>query len=98
MTSDPENVSGKFGLGLDMLRNIDVNLSVELGRANLPLRKVLALGADAIVPLDRQTDELLEVFVNGKLIARGEVVAQEGKFALRIVEMVSGDDGEEAAS
>lgn len=80
------------GLGLDMLRNIDVNLSVELGRANLPLRKVLALGADSIVPLERLTDELLEVFVNGKLIARGEVVAQDGKFALRIVEMVTGSD------
>jgi len=93
MTSEPANPSGNFNLGLDMLRNIDVSLSVELGRASLPLRKVLALGADSIVPLDRLTDELLDVLVNGKLIARGEVVTQEGKFALRIVEMVSGDGG-----
>lgn len=83
-------------LGLDLLRNIDVSLSVELGRAHMPLRKVLALGPEAIVPLDRLTDELLEVFVNGSLIARGEVVAQDGKFALRIVEMCS--SGEEAAA
>lgn len=80
------------GIGLNMLRNIDVSLSVELGRAHLPLRKVLELGADSIVPLERLTDELLEVFVNGKLIARGEVVAQDGKFALRVVEMVTGAD------
>lgn len=89
--------AAKTGLGFELLRNIDVQVSVELGSASLPLREIMALDEDAIVPLNRQTDELLDLFVNGKLIARGEVVAQEGKFALRIVEMCGGDGSPKAS-
>ncbi|MDE2437738.1 MAG: flagellar motor switch protein FliN, partial [Sphingomonadales bacterium] len=73
--------------GFDLLREVDVRLSVELGRADMKLKDVLALGEDSVVMLDRLTDELLEVHVNGKLIARGEIVAQGNRFGLRIVEM-----------
>ena len=74
-------------LGYEMLQDINVSLSVELGSTEMPLRDVLTLGPDALVPLDRLTDELLDLFVNGRRIARGEVVAQDGRFALRIVEL-----------
>lgn len=73
--------------GFDLLREVDVRLSVELGRTDMKLKDVLALGEDSVVMLDRLTDELLDVHVNGKLIARGEIVAQGGRFGLRIVEM-----------
>ncbi len=73
--------------GFDLLREVDVRLSVELGRTDMKLKDVLALGEDSVVTLDRLTDELLDVMVNGKLIARGEIVAQGGRFGLRIVEM-----------
>jgi flagellar motor switch protein FliN len=75
---------------LDLLRDVDVRLSVELGRTRMKLKDVLALGEDSVVVLDRLTDELLDVFVNGKLIARGEVVAEGDKFGLRIVELADG--------
>ena len=74
--------------GFDLLREVDVRLSVELGRTQMALKDVLALSEDSVVMLDRLTDELLDVHVNGTLIARGEIIAQGGRFGLRIVEMI----------
>ncbi len=74
--------------------DVAVRLSVELGRAELPLREVLTLGEGSTVTLDRLTDELLDVTANGRVIARGEVVAEKGRFALRIVSLV-GEDGQD---
>ena len=74
--------------GFDLLREVDVRLSVELGRTQMALKDVLALAEDSVVMLDRLTDELLDVHVNGTLIARGEIIAQGGRFGLKIVEMI----------
>ena len=74
--------------GFDLLREVDVRLSVELGRTQMALKDVLALAEDSVVMLDRLTDELLDVYVNGTLIARGEIIAQGGRFGLKIVEMI----------
>ncbi|MDE2303529.1 MAG: flagellar motor switch protein FliN [Sphingomonadales bacterium] len=90
MTSQP-SLSTR---GIDFLKDVDVRLSVELGRAAMKLRDVLALGEDSVVMLDRMTDELLDVLVNGTLVARGEIVAQGNRFALRIVEMADGSAAE----
>lgn len=76
---------------------VAVRLSVELGRTEMPLRDVLALGEGSTVALDRLTDDLLDVTANGRVIARGEVVAEKGRFALRIVHLV-GEDGQEVPS
>ncbi|MDP5104369.1 MAG: FliM/FliN family flagellar motor switch protein [Erythrobacter sp.] len=72
--------------------DVSVRLSVELGRTEMPLRDVLMLGEGSTVSLDRLTDELLDVTANGRVIARGEVVAEKGRFGLRIVSLV-GEDG-----
>lgn len=72
--------------------DVAVRLSVELGRTEMALRDVLMLGEGSTVSLDRLTDELLDVTANGRVIARGEVVAEKGRFALRIVCLV-GEDG-----
>ena len=77
--------------GFDFLKDVDVRLSVELGRASLTLREVLGLGEESVVMLDRLTDELLDVMVNGKIIAKGEIVAQDNRFGLRIVELAGGE-------
>lgn len=74
--------------GFDFLKDVDVRLSVELGRTEMALKDVLGLTEESVVILDRLTDELLDVMVNGKLIARGEVVAQGNRFGLRIVELL----------
>lgn len=80
-----------YSPGLARFGDVAVSLSVELGRAEMPLRDVLALGEGSVVALNRLTDELLDVTANGKVIARGEVVAENGRFALRIVSLV-GDE------
>jgi flagellar motor switch protein FliN/FliY len=73
--------------GYDFLKDVDVRLSVELGRVDMKLKDVLGLGEESVVVLDRLTDELLDVMVNGKPIAKGEIVAQGNRFGLRIVEL-----------
>jgi flagellar motor switch protein FliN/FliY len=81
--------------GFDFLKDVDVRLTVELGRTSMKLKDVLGLTEESVVMLDRLTDELLDVMVNGKLIARGEVVAQGDRFGLRIVEL-AGSEPEDA--
>ncbi|GGB93347.1 hypothetical protein GCM10011494_09700 [Novosphingobium endophyticum] len=78
--------------GFDFLRDVDVKLSVELGRTEMKLKDILSLGPESVVVLDRMTDELLDVLVNGKPIAKGEVVSHNGRFGLRIVAMVGAED------
>ncbi|WP_379922680.1 FliM/FliN family flagellar motor switch protein [Erythrobacter sp. R86502] len=73
--------------------DVAVRLSVELGRTEMCLRDVLSLAEGSTVSLDRLTDELLDVTANGRVIARGEVVAEKGRFALRIVSLV-GEEGQ----
>jgi flagellar motor switch protein FliN/FliY len=75
--------------GLGLIQDIDVRLTVELGRTQMTLREVLALGEGSVVTLDRLVDEPLDILVNGKLIARGEVVAEGTRFGLRILELVA---------
>ena len=83
--------------GFELLKDLDVRLTVELGRTAMKLKDVLSLGPDSVVMLDRLTDELLDVMVNGTLIAKGEIVADNGRFALRIVELAGDDAQAEAA-
>ena len=83
--------------GFDLLREVDVRLSVELGRTQMALKDVLALGEDSVVMLDRLTDELLDVHVNGTLIARGEIIAQGGRFGLKLVEMIGSEPAAKGA-
>lgn len=87
MTALPPASFHRFG-------DVAVRLSVELGRTEMPLRDVLMLGEGSTVALDRLTDELLDVTANGRVIARGEVVADKGRFGLRIVSLV-GEDGQD---
>lgn len=82
--------------GFDFLKDVDVRLSVELGRTDMKLKDVLALSEDSVVTLDRLTDELLDVMVNGKAIAKGEIVAQGNRFGLRIVELAGREPGQGA--
>lgn len=79
------------------LGDVTVRLSVELGRTEMPLKEVLGLSEGSVVPLNRLTDELLDVTANGRVVARGEVVAQDGRFALRIVSL-AGDDSYDPAT
>ena len=82
--------------GFSRFGDVSVRLSVELGRTEMCLREVLMLGEGSTVTLDRLTDELLDVTANGRVIARGEVVTDKGRVALRIVSLV-GEEGRDIA-
>lgn len=72
-----------------LLQDVDVKLTVEIGSTSLTLRELLALGETSVIELDRDANELLDVFVNGTLIGRGEVVTVGEKFGVRMTELVS---------
>ena len=76
---------------LGMLKDIDVAVSVELGSSSMRLRDICALGEGQIIMLDRLIDEPLDLLVNGKVVARGEVVAEGNRFGLRIIELAGGE-------
>ncbi|GAB5413221.1 MAG: hypothetical protein Cons2KO_08240 [Congregibacter sp.] len=88
---EPAAVSSELGgkIDLDMLMDVQVSLSVEIGRTKLPIKDLLALNQGSIVSLDRGVNEPMDLMVNGTLIARGEVVESAGQFGLRLLDVVS---------
>ena len=72
---------------LAVLLDIPVNLSVELGACEMPMREVLQLGVGSVVQLNRLADAPVDLYVNQKLIARGEVVVVEDHFGIKNTEI-----------
>lgn len=71
--------------------SIPVRLAVEVGMASMTIARMFDLQPGAVVVLDRQVDEPLDIRVNGTLIARGEIVAVDGKYGVRVVELAEPD-------
>jgi flagellar motor switch protein FliN/FliY len=76
-------------LNLDVVLDIPVTLSIEVGRSRLSIRNLLQLNQGSVVELDRATGEALDVYVNGTLIAHGEVVVVNEKFGIRLTDVIS---------
>ena len=76
-------------VNLDVVLDIPVTISMEIGRARLPIRNLLQLNQGSVVELDRLAGEPLDVFVNGTLIAPGEVVVVNEKFGIRLTDVIS---------
>lgn len=74
--------------GLNLLYDVPLEISVELGRVKMMVREVLGLGTGAIIEIDKAAGEPVDVMVNGRLVARGEVVVIEDNFGVRITEIV----------
>ena len=74
---------------LDLLLDVNLQVTVELGRAGLKFREVLNLAPGAVVELDRQTSEPVDILVNGSLLATGEVVVVDDHFAVRITKLLN---------
>lgn len=81
---DLDQVQGPQNQNLNILLDIKLQLTVELGRTELPIKKVLELTKGSIVTLNKAAGEPVELYANGKLIAYGEVVVIEDNFGLRI--------------
>jgi flagellar motor switch protein FliN/FliY len=74
---------------LDFILDIPLKVSVELGRTNVVIKDLLQLGQGSVLELDKLAGEPLEVLVNGKLVARGEVVVVNEKFGIRLTDIIS---------
>ena len=76
-------------LNLDVILDVPVTLSLEVGRARMPFRNLLQLNQGSVVELERGAGEPLDVYVNGTLIAHGEVVVINDRFGIRLTDVVS---------
>ena len=79
------------GAELERLFDVPVELAVEIGRTHMTIRETLALGPGSIVTLNRLAGEPVDLLVNGKPIARGEVVVVDEEFGLRVTEVLVAD-------
>lgn len=89
---DSVQTSGETNKNLDILMDVKLQLTVELGRAVLPIKKVLELTKGSIIELEKVAGEPVELYANGKLIANGEVVVIEDNFGLRITSITNPDE------
>ena len=74
---------------LDFILDIPLKVAVELGRSKVVIRDLLQIAQGSVIELDKLAGEPLEVYVNGKMIARGEVVTVGEKFGIRLADIVS---------
>ena len=92
MTEAPNARLNERGLKMDLLADISVRVTVEVGSASLTLASLLDLGEGSVLELDRQVNDPLDLFVNGTLVARGEIVETNGRFGIRVLDVAP--DGE----
>ncbi|GAB3480943.1 flagellar motor switch protein FliN [Marinomonas epiphytica] len=87
--TSPAVPQGSIGSDLDLIMDIPVNLSMELGSTEIAIRTLMQLTQGSVVELDRFAGEPLDVLVNGTLIAHGEVVVVNDKYGIRLTDVVS---------
>lgn len=85
--TDPDT-GEEAGAGLERLRDVSVELAVEIGRTRMTIGQALALGPGAFVTLDRLAGEPVDLLVNGRLIARGELVLVDGQLGVTLTELL----------
>jgi flagellar motor switch protein FliN/FliY len=76
---------------LELMRDVQLDMTVELGRTHMHLEDVLQLRKGAVVPLDKLAGDPADIFVNGRLIARGEVLVLNDNFCIRVAELIVGE-------
>ncbi len=89
---DQTTLSGNKKKNLDMLLDIPLNVKVELGRTNRPIKDILELAAGSVIELDKLAGEPVDILVNDKLIAQGEVVVIDENFGVRVTDIISQTD------
>jgi flagellar motor switch protein FliN len=75
----------------DLLAGVSLRISVEVGSASLTLSELLRLAEGSVVELDRQANDPLDIMANGTLIATGEIVEVNGRYGIRVVDVVAAD-------
>jgi len=87
-----ESETGGHSPQLDLIQNVAVSVSVEVGRASLRIRDLLRLSQGSVVELDRIAGEPVDVCVNNTVIARGEVVLVNERYGIRLTQVVDAED------
>lgn len=88
-TTSPEDVTANFSDDLNLILDIPVNMTVELGRTKMTIKELLNLSQGSIVSLEGLAGEPLDILINGYLIAQGEVVVISDKFGVRITDIIT---------
>jgi flagellar motor switch protein FliN len=86
-----EVVSGKVAQDLEHVFDVPVNVSAVLGRTRLEIGELLRLGPGTVLELDRRVGEAIDIFVNDRLVARGEVVLVEDRLGVTMTEIIKAD-------
>lgn len=76
---------------LDLIRDVELDLKIEFGRTHMYLEDVLKLRKGSVVPLDKLAGDPVDIFVNGRLIAKGEVLVLNDNFCVRVAELIAGE-------
>lgn len=87
LTAPPANVESA---SLDLIRDVELDLRIELGRTQMYLEDILRLRRGSVVTLDKLAGDPVDIFVNGRLVARGEVLVLNDNFCVRVAELVAG--------
>jgi flagellar motor switch protein FliN/FliY len=82
------NATAENPSNLNIVLDVPVSLTIELGGCQLPMREVLQIAIGSVIQLDKAADAPVELSINGKLIARGEVVVIEERFGVKITEVI----------
>lgn len=88
MQSPEESGVQKPSDNLDLVMDVELNVTLRFGERKLPLSEVLELGSGAVVELDRQVDEPVELILDGRVVARGEAVIIDGNYGLRVTQVI----------
>ena len=96
----PSNAKGSTsqisGEKMKILENIEVTLSIEVGRTEMTIRDLLRLNEGSVIELDRLAGEPLDLFVNGAIIAKGEVVMVGERYGIRLTDIVDPEERAES--
>jgi flagellar motor switch protein FliN/FliY len=88
MATADNGSSNNNGKNLDLLMNVPLKITAELGTAKMLVQDILKLGTGSVVELDRLAGGPVDLLVNDKLVARGEVVAIDENFGVRVTELI----------
>ena len=89
MDAKPPTLTDPTTRRLDLLLDVPLEVSVELGRRRMSIQELLALGPGSVIELDKLAGEPLDILVNDRLVARGEAVVVNDKFGIRITDIVN---------
>ena len=86
-----QDANGRGGRDLEAVYDVPVQVSAVLGKATMQVSQLLKLGRGAVVELDRKVGEAIDIYVNNRLIARGEVVVVDEHLGVTMTEIIKGD-------